>query len=151
MRCIKTDLILKYMDKAATEKEAASVEKHLAVCRECTSRLTEMQQRGEAVREALNLLVGEDVAVPAFFAPAGIPESMAAKRRKIYVLGFVATSVLICLVITVMFTLKTPSQRQIIVVQTVDREINANQTVTKQQMVINIIDDDRKVTSSPLK
>ena len=149
MSCIKTDLIQKYIDKAASEKEIDTVGKHLVVCRECTTRLNELQHRADEVKKALNILVSDEVAIPGFIAPMGISKTLETTKTKRYVLSLFAASVLICVVVAVIFNLKTLTQQQIVVVHTVAREINANQTVTKQQMVINIIDANGKVTTSP--
>jgi len=149
MSCIKKDLIQKYIDKSASEKEIDTVGKHIAVCRECTARLAELQHRSEEVKKALNILVSDEVAIPGFVAPPGISETLEAKRIKRYVISLSAASVLICVVMAVLLNLNLRPQKQIVVVHTVDREINANQTAAKQQMVINIIDANGKVTSSP--
>jgi hypothetical protein len=149
MSCIKTDLIQKYIDKAASEKETGTVRKHMAVCRECTARLNELQHRADEVKKALNILVCDEGVIPVFTAPVGISKTLETTRTKRYVLSLIAASVLICVVVAVMFNLETPTRQQIVFVHTVDREINANQTVTKQQMVINIIDTNGKVTTYP--
>jgi hypothetical protein len=149
MNCIKTDLIQKYIDKAASEKEIDTIRKHMALCRECITRLNELQHRADEIKKALNILVSDQVAVPGFIAPTGISKSLGATRMRRYVLSLFAASVLICVVVAVMFNLKTRTRKQIIVLHTVTREINANQTVTKQQIVINIIDANGKVTTYP--
>ncbi|MEI7725951.1 MAG: hypothetical protein WCK09_12660 [Bacteroidota bacterium] len=149
MSCIKTDLIQKYIDKAASEKEIEIVDKHITVCRECADRLTELQRRSDVVKKALNILIGDDVSIPGFIAPVGILKTPETKRRKRYVISLVAASAMIFAVMAVVFKLETRSSPQIVVVHTVDREINANQTAAKQQMVINIIDANGKVTSYP--
>ena len=149
MSCIKTDLIQKYIDKAASEKEIDTVGKHMAVCRECTTRLNELQHCADEVKKALNILVCDEVTIPVFIAPTGISKTLETTKTKRYVLSLFAASVLICVVVAVIFNLKTRTQQQVVVVHTVAREINANQTVTKQQMVINIIDANGKVTTSP--
>ncbi|MEI6682139.1 MAG: hypothetical protein WCO44_05905 [Bacteroidota bacterium] len=151
MSCIKPVVIRKYIDKAASAKEIETVVKHLAACRECAARVNELQRQAELVKNTMNILAEDEVAVPGFIAPVRISRSLAAPRRNRYALSFMAASVLLCLVMAVVFTLRTPAQQQIVVVHTADREINANQTVTKQQMVINVIDANRKVTSYPLK
>ncbi|MCX6244272.1 MAG: zf-HC2 domain-containing protein [Bacteroidetes bacterium] len=149
MSCIKTDLIQKYIDKAGTEKETDTVRKHIAVCRECNARLTELQHRADEVKKALNILVSDEVAIPGFIEPVGISKTPETTRIKKYVISLAAASVLICIGMAVMFNLKTPKRQQIVVVHTVDREINANQTAAKQKMEINIIDVNGKVTSYP--
>ena len=151
MSCIKTELIQKYIDKAASEKEVETVEKHLAVCEECTNRITILQHRADGVKKALNILGRNEVAIPGFIAPTRISKSPEAIRLKRSALRLLAASVLICLILAVLFTRKAPARQEIVAVHTNDREINANQTVTKQEMVINIIDADSKVTSYPLK
>jgi|GEM_PF-3883897 len=151
MSCIKPALIRKYIDKAASAKETETVVNHLAACRECTARFNDLQRQAKRVKNAMNILPGDDIAVPAFIAPLRISKRPAPRRRNRYIIRIVAASVLICLVMAVMFTPKTPAQQQIVVVHTADREINANQTVTKQQLVINIIDANRQVTTYPLK
>ena len=151
MSCIKTELIQKYIDKAASAKETETVGKHLAVCRECTARLAEMQRRAGEVKKALNILAGDEVAIPGFIAPVGISKTSETAGIKRYVFALLAASALIFAVMTVVFKLETRTSQQIVVVHPAGREINANQTVTKQQMVINIIDANGKVTAYPLK
>jgi hypothetical protein len=149
MNCIKMDLIQKYIDKAASEKEIDTVRKHLAVCRECTARLTAVQQRADVVKKALNILSDDEIPIPGFITPVGISKTLEAPRMNRYVVNLFAASVMICVVIAVIFTMKTKTQQQLVVVHTVGREINANQTVAKQQMVINIIDANGKITTYP--
>ncbi len=149
MNCIKTDLIQKYIDRAATVKEADTVEKHIAVCRECSARLTELRHRADEVKKALNILVNNEVSIPGFIASVGKTKTREAKRIKRYVFSLFAASVLIFLVMAIVITLNTRTQQQMVVVHTVDREINANHTVTEQLVEINIIDANGKVTTSP--
>ena len=151
MSCIKKELFQRYIDKAASGKETEAIGNHLAVCRECTTRLTELQHSADEVKKALNILVSDEVTIPGFIAPVRIPKVPEATRVKRHALSLIAASVLICIVLAVMFAMKTPARQQIVVMHTVDREINANLTVAKQQLVINVIDANMKVTVYQLK
>ena len=151
MNCIKSELIQKYIDKAASDTEIARIEKHLTVCPGCNARLAEFQRRSEKVRTALNLLVNHDIAVPRFIAPLGISKNREVIPRKRLILSLSAASVLIFVFLAVMFSLKTQTRQQIVIMRTVDREIDANRTITQQPMVINVIDADGKVTQLPCK
>jgi anti-sigma factor RsiW len=149
MSCIKAELIQKYIDKAASDAEIAMVDRHLTVCPGCSARVTELQRRSEKVRKALNLLVNDDIAVPGFIAPPGRSKIREVMQRKKLILRLSAASVLICVFLAVMFTLKTRTTQRIVAVHSVDREIDANRTITQQPMVINVIDADGKVTQLP--
>jgi anti-sigma factor RsiW len=151
MSCIKTELIRKYIDREASGQEIAVVEKHLAVCPECTARLTRMQRHSGQVKKALDLLVNEDVSVPGFIAPVQRTKIREVSQRKILIFSLSAACALICIVTVALFSLKIRTPQQIVVVPSVDREINANLTVTQQQMVINVIDANGKVTEFPIK
>ncbi|MEI7662611.1 MAG: hypothetical protein WCK34_10445 [Bacteroidota bacterium] len=151
MSCIKKEVFQRCIDSAASEEETEAARKHLAVCRECTDQLAALQHRSDEVKKALNILVSEEVPIPGFIAPARIPNVLAATRLRRYALSLVAASVLAGIVLAVVFTVKTPARQQIVVMHTVDREINANQTITKQQLVINVIDANMKVTVYQLK
>ncbi|MGA3013736.1 MAG: hypothetical protein ABSD71_06845 [Bacteroidales bacterium] len=151
MNCIKQELIQKIIDKVASEEEIVKVETHLTVCPKCTSRLAEMQHRSYRIKEAMNLLVSDDIAVPGFIKPRKTLRIREETQRKKLIFSLSAACVLICIVMVILFQSKTPPQQEIVVIHSCDQEINANKPVTQQQMVIQIIDNGGKITEYPLR
>jgi anti-sigma factor RsiW len=151
MNCIKTELIQKYIDQAASRKEINWVRKHLEVCPECNTRLTEIQLRSDRINKVINLLVDENLAVPQFIAPSKPLRIRQETQRKRLILSLSAACILICIVTSIFFHWRTQLQQEILIVQPIDREINANQTVTQQQLGIIVIEKDGKITQYPLR
>jgi predicted anti-sigma-YlaC factor YlaD len=151
MNCIKSELIQKYIDKAASEEEMVMVKTHLAICPECTAQLTEMHQRSERIKKAMNLLVSDDKTVPGFIKPMKSLQIREVTQRKRLISSLSAACVLICIVMVILFSSKTRPQQEIVVIHSCDQEINANKTVTQQEMEIQVIDNDGKITQYPLK
>ena len=151
MSYIKPELIQKYIDRATTEKENTGIEQHLAVCPECTSRVAEMEVRAKNIRNAMNLLAGEETAIPAFVTPREFAKTRTISQRRRLLYGLSAACALVLAVTAIVFNQTTRSPQNIVVVHSIDREIDANRTVTQQSMEINVIDADGKVTRYPLK
>ena len=151
MNCIKPELIQKYIDKAASEEEIVIVKTHLTVCQKCTARLTEMQHRSERIKKAMNLLACEDITIPGFIKPRTSLRIRAVTQRKRLIFSLSAACVLICIVMVILFYQKPQPQQEIVVIHSCDQEINANKTVTQQEMVIQVIGNDGKITEYPLR
>jgi anti-sigma factor RsiW len=150
MSCIKTELLRKYIDKEASHSETCLVEKHLAVCPECTARVAELQHLSCEIKKALDLLVSGEPVVPGFMVPV-VPVNTKTPWRSKLILGAAAASILACLVTGVIFHMKSQPAQQIITMSFTDREVDANHTVAQQQMLIKVIDANGKVSRYPAK
>ena len=143
MSCIDTDLIQKYIDDEATPEEVVLIENHLKQCKTCTTKIRHQQKLAAQVKNTLNLLTEEDVAIPEFEVPQLRKKKRPISRRLIY--GVAAA----CAVLSLLILL--PNREPVAengeyFMQLVEQEYDANRTVSEQELIIEIIDPEGNIT-----
>ena len=139
MKCINNEIIQKYIDKEASLKEIAWVEQHIAICEACAGRLIILQKRAEKINVLLNNSVSHDISIPAFVPVEDVKTKHFISRKKIIV--SIAAASIVLFVLIVPHSKNTDDDKQITILYSFDQEVDANQPITKQEMVINVIDE----------
>lgn len=149
MTCIKTELIQKYIDKETTVKEDLLIEEHLQHCVTCRQKVEARRSLAQLVVNTVNNLVKEHDNVPVFVPVKNMPGvRFWDKRRIIY--GLSAACVLLLVMFMVIRT-RTRERWHVNIVNTIGPDVDANKPITKQDMIINIIDQEGNVTELKLE
>lgn len=144
MSCIKDDLIQKYIDGEVTVQEIARIENHIGRCKECATKIVQQRKRAEVVKDIVNQL-GEN--------PAEVPEMIPVKertrksfyRRRLIFYDLAAACIIIFVLIV--FRNKEPEpQNMIMMVPAFASDVDANRPVSKQSIIIQVIDADGRVS-----
>lgn len=144
MNCIKDDLIQKYIDGEASSEELVLVEEHISNCATCSIKIEAREKLVNNIKSTIHLLDEADVEIPAFI----VPEYHKPKKRSIFNKYFLLVSAASILIL-VLFILKNNDQHldsDLIFVNSFESEFDANRTISQQEMVINIIDANGKVS-----
>jgi hypothetical protein len=139
MRCIKNDLIQKYIDGETSPKEVVLIEKHIEICEKCTAKVDEQRKLSSVIKKAINLLSEKTAGIPVFIMPVeGNKKRYFTVRKLVYVVS----AACILLFISIISLKKEPENHtEIILIEPVFApEFDANLPVSQQQIVITIID-----------
>ncbi|MBU2651387.1 MAG: zf-HC2 domain-containing protein [Bacteroidetes bacterium] len=145
MSCIKEGLIQKYIDGETTQKETARIEKHIASCNKCSSRISERKLLAVTMKTTLNKLNESINNVVPFVNP-----SIRSGRKSVTLirLSIIAASAACILLFAIL--LKKWSdvevEKEIILSNSIENEIDANRTASQQEMTITVISEDGEVT-----
>jgi len=140
MSCIKRDIIQKYIDGEATPREVALVKAHIEVCEVCVQKINRQHQLVAGVKKAINLLAEDPMGIPALrVPPSQVKKQLLTRRSIIYSLS---AACILVLVFVISYNEKEPRmQNQVTIVYGLGADVDANQPITEQPMVINIIDE----------
>ncbi len=141
MNCIDEQLLQKYIDGECTESENVAVKKHISVCPTCLQKHAEMENLSSELKIALNTLSTENVEIPRF----KIPASRSGKNMKLFMISLPAACVLFFVLFFVNKKNET-NQKELVIVQSIPREVDANRPASEQEFVIEVFDG--KGTSS---
>ncbi len=148
MTCIKPELIQKYIDRETTSAESELVDAHLKHCEDCCRKVEARKQFSQLIIHSVNHLVKDHGSIPAFAPVKKVSGRFFVKRRIIY--GLSAACVLLLIMFTVIRT-RTREPWHVSIVNTIGPQVDANKPITKQDMIINIIDQDGNVTELKLE
>lgn len=135
MKCIDEALLQKYIDGECTEKEKADIEKHFSNCPECRIRNAEKVKLSTEIKQALRFLNTQNTVIPNFQLPA----TQSGKSRRLFIISLPAA----CILIFALFFTKNEieaTQEELIVVESILREIDANLPASEQDFVIEVFD-----------
>lgn len=149
MTCIKPELIQKYIDRETTAHESLFIEEHLKNCATCRQKVEARRNLAQLVVNTVNNLVKEHESVPAFVPVRKIPGGRFWDKRRI-IYGLSAACVLLLIMVTVIRT-RTRERWHVNIVNTIGPDVDANKPITKQDMIINIIDQEGNVTELKLE
>lgn len=149
MTCIKPELIQKYIDKETTVKEDLLIEEHLQHCVTCRQKVEARRSLAQLVVNTVNNLVKEHESVPVFVPVTKIPGGRFWVKRSI-IYGLSAACVLLLVMFMVIRT-RTRERWHVNIVNTIGPDVDANKPITKQDMIINIIDQEGNVTELKLE
>lgn len=143
MKCIKDELIQKYIDGEVSDKEIARIEKHVKSCSLCAQRIVDQRMLAESIRNAINRLNPDPHKVPQIHPTIARYEKPALSLRRI---AYVAAAA--CLFLTIMFfsLKKKPDQQDVfLMVPDFAGDVDANRPISKQSLIIQIIDPEGNV------
>jgi uncharacterized membrane protein YvbJ len=149
MSCIKNDIIQKYIDGEATQKEVAFIEKHIVNCEKCTVKIADRLKNAIDIKKAINVLVADLNEIPKIILP---PDQLRKHiiTRKMIIYSISAACIL--LFIFVALHKKEPEKlNQRTVIYSLVPDVNANLPVTKQKMIINVFNSNGNITEYYIK
>jgi predicted Rossmann fold nucleotide-binding protein DprA/Smf involved in DNA uptake len=144
MKCINNEITQKYIDREASPKEIAWVEQHIATCEVCAGKLMTVQKRASKINMVLDSMVDNGISIPEFKPIDDVKTKHFISRKKI--IFSIAAACIVLFVIIVPHSKNSDSNKQITIFYSIDQEVDANQPITKQEMVINIIDENGNVS-----
>jgi predicted anti-sigma-YlaC factor YlaD len=137
MKCINEELIQKYVDKECTSTEISLIQKHKALCEDCSRKIEEFEQRAAKIKSLLSILNEEDIKIPKFEKPTSKP-------KRLY-LTIIATAVSVASIVIFGFFVFAGHEKQIEPKFNYVSEYNANLPIEDQEVVIQIIDSEGNV------
>lgn len=143
MKCIKLSLIQKYIDGEASSKEIVSIENHLSNCEICEGKINQRKSLAMDIKRAINHQTIKVKDIPSFKGiDQPIKRRIISGREILYILS-AACSIGIAL----LFTIKKPIQEnKASIIYSMGNEIDANKPVSKQQLIIQVIDENGTVS-----
>lgn len=153
MNCIEKDLIQRYIDDEINSKEKIRIENHLKECKFCSEALEKQQNLSNKMKNLFANLDNEEVARPPLpkMIDVTIPviETIFPKRawswNKTVIYGiWSACAILFLLLYPLRNFLDKPDN--VIHMQTIIKEVDANLPYTEQETVISITDKDGNVS-----
>ena len=137
MKCIKISLIQKYIDGEASSKEIVSIKNHLANCKICATKINHRKSLALGIKRAINNKTFDVKVLPTF---KGIDQSF--KRKTISRKEILYMLSAACVIGIAIFIFKKPRpEHKASIIYTIGNEIDANKPVSKQQMIIQVIDE----------
>lgn len=144
MRCIDPDQIQKYIDQEITPEERVLIEEHIKHCNACAKKISNQLKLASHIKDALNLLLDETAPIPEFEIPSTRRKRHAlTSRRLIYSL---AAACILTLFIILFPNRETVAEDNEYFMQVVEREYDANRSITEQDLIIEIIDPEGNLT-----
>jgi hypothetical protein len=136
MKCIDEALLQKYIDGECSGKENSDIENHFSNCPECKFRYAEKLKISMEMKQALSSLNSGNVVIPKF----KIPTKHSGKTRKLFIISLPAA----CIMLFALFLSKNKTeftQEELIVVESIPWEIDANLPASEQDFVIEVFDE----------
>ena len=137
MNCIDEQLLQKYIDCECTENEKTLVKQHLSECTVCAQKKAEIENLSAEIKLAINSLTIENIEIPAFKNTNPIAKG---KNLKLIIYSLSAA----CILAFVLFVVDKKiefNQKEITIVQSIPREVDANRPASEQEFVIEVYDD----------
>lgn len=135
MNCIDEQLLQKYIDGECTENEKAVVKQHLSGCSVCIRKQVEMEKLSFGIKQSINSLTIEKIEIPTF----KIKKTTSRKNFKIIIYSLSAACILLFILLFVDKKYEI-NQKQMTIVQSIPREIDANLPANQQDFVIEVFD-----------
>lgn len=148
MTCIKDPILLHYLDGELRPGKRLRVEKHLKECTDCTERLELMRLRSSRIKDLLKDLSFEKAVRPSLAWLSNpkdrLPDKSLRTWKKKLIYGVAACALLLVCLYPFRHILVNP--HQMIHLQAMILEVDANRPFTDQETVITVIDSDGNVT-----
>jgi hypothetical protein len=142
MKCIKDWIIQKFIDGEASPDEVVLIKAHLEDCPSCRQEVEYQRKVSEGVRSALKKLEGEYIAEPEQYDNHVGRGRRISMRRKV-VFGFIAACASILVLI---LTIDREPEEEFLPVQYMEWDYNANQPISNQDLVIQVLDSRGSLT-----
>jgi hypothetical protein len=142
MRCINGALIQKYIDLETSGKENEFINAHLKSCSSCAAKVEGMRQKANHIKHLTGLIDSGSLDIPLFKKPVILKKTFFQQYKHILFDASAACIIGLCL-----FLFRKPAvEVQFVMSYDLEGEYNANLPVSEQEMVINIIDSEGKLT-----
>lgn len=136
MNCIDEQLLQKYIDGECTENEKIVVNQHISDCLVCAQKQSEREDLSKRMKQAINSLTIENIEIPTF------------KKRNTTSTGINLKQIVYslsaaCILLFVLFVFDkkmVSNQKEITIVQSIPREVDANRPASDQEFVIEVYD-----------
>jgi hypothetical protein len=149
MSCIKNTIIQAYIDGELTPKEVSLIEKHLINCEKCTIKVKERQKLVLRIKEAGNILVGDQHQIPKLIITSKpIKKHLITRQRIIY---SISAACILIFIFIMFITKESENINQRTIIYSLVPDVDANRPITKQQMIINVIDFNGNVSQFYIK
>lgn len=135
MNCIDEQLLQKYIDGECIDSEKVAVNQHISVCPLCLKKHAEMEKISRGLKKAINFLTAENLEIPTF----KIPASRSGKNMKLFLISLPAACVLLFVLLFANKKNET-NQKELIIVQSIPREVDANRPASEQEFIIEVFD-----------
>ena len=148
MNCIKDKTIQRYIDAESSPEEVVRIEKHIAICEKCAQKVDYQKKLSVSIKSTINRLSENDPEIRKFTIPS-VTEKKRLYLRKRYIYSIAAA----CILLIVLFTYRnkrTEYPDETIIVNNFDWEIDANRTLSQQQLVLQVIDPEGNITEYPI-
>ena len=144
MKCIKPELMQRYIDGETTEAELEVVEDHLGLCPVCLEKVEAKKRFSRFVISSVNQMAGRESNMPKFAPSLQLKtKNIAVRKRILY--GLSAACFL--LLVTIAF-LMPPKQKpkHVDLINSLAPHVDANKPATDQGLMMNIVDPDGNIT-----
>ena len=144
MRCLNRDIIQSYIDGEVTAKTVARIENHLATCGHCADEVNHHRKLAGRVKYALNLYAESSPE-----AIKGVMPTEQSKNRFLTTKKLICFAVAACILAFILVINRKKNTEFLPEITTMPgfaTEIDANRPVSKQPLVIIIIDSEGNVT-----
>ena len=136
MTCIDERLLQKYIDGECNKDEVIVVKKHISDCSVCLQKLAEKEKVSAEIKRAINTLEIENIEIPVF----NYTKSTSGRNNfKLIIYSLVAA----CILLFVLLFVDRKNdfhQKEIIIVQSIPREVDANRPAGEQELIIEVYD-----------
>ncbi len=151
MRCIKDRTIQKYIDTETSPKEVLRIEKHIATCKKCAQKVNYQKKLAVSIKSTIDLLSEDVPEIRKITIPTQTTrKKLYTRKRYIYSIASVAAA---CILLIMLFTYRFKKPKYPVeepLVNNLDREVDANRTISQQQFNIYVIDPDGNITEYPI-
>jgi hypothetical protein len=144
MSCFKIEMIQKYIDGEASSEEATLIEMHVSDCEKCAAEVEQQKRLSAGIKKAIGLITIDNQEIPAFVAPAPVLLNRLKTIKK--VVYFISAACILLFAIIFMPKNESENKHQIAIIHSVGPEVDANKPVTKQEIIIYVIDENGNVT-----
>ena len=138
MICINDDIIQKYIDGEASQKEVSLIEKHIASCNNCVKRIENQRKLSASLKKAINLLSKDTIEVPKFKIPSKSNKKHYLTQKRLYYIIAAACILLFVIIITQKKEMKNDNEIIFEIGSVMD--VDANRTVSQLPSFISLID-----------
>jgi len=142
MNCFNEDLIQRYIDNEISESEKNFIEKHIKECDTCASKLEEQTSLSSFVKGEINSIYTDNKAIPKI----NIEQN---EGKIIKLKDFIITLSVACSIVIGLFFFTRNNENEInnaSIVQSIEFDIDANKTITEQDMIITVVGPDGEVS-----
>ena len=144
MTCISIEMIQKYIDNEVTPEEVALIENHVIQCKTCAAKIKMQLKLATYAKNSINMLADETIDIPEFVNPLlHKKRHIITTRRLVY---SVAVACILLFFLIIFKTKGTADEKNVYFMQLVEYDYDANRTLLEQQMIIEIIDPEGKVS-----
>ncbi|MGF1587096.1 MAG: anti-sigma factor family protein [Bacteroidales bacterium] len=143
MRCIKTEIIQKYIDGEISPEETALIEEHISDCEKCAAAVEQQKRMSDGIIKAINLFALDNKEIPAFVAPSvGLKKPLKTIKRAAF---YISAACILLFILLILPKGVPENHHQISIIHSIGPEVDANKPVTRQEIVVYVIDENGNI------